>query len=45
MREKLFLSYSGGDAEWRARFLKHMRTMLSGSQLFVDTQSLHDGAE
>jgi len=45
MREKLFLSYSRGDAEWRDRFLKHMRTMLSGSQLFVDTQSLHDGAE
>ena len=45
MREKLFLSYSRADAEWRDRFLKHMRTMLSERQLFVDTQSLHDGAE
>ena len=45
MREKLFLSYSTGDAEWRDRFLKHMRTMLSERQLFVDKQSLRDGAD
>ena len=44
MREKLFLSYSTGD-EWRDLFLKHMRTMLSEKQLFVDKQSLRDGAE
>ncbi len=45
MREKLFLSYSTGDAEWRDLFLKHMRTMLSEKQLFVDKQSLRDGAD
>ena len=45
MREKLFLSYSTGDAEWRDRFLKHMRTMLSEKQLFVDKASLRDGAD
>jgi hypothetical protein len=45
MREKLFLSYSTGDVEWRDRFLKHMRTMLSEKQLFVDKRSLHDGAD
>lgn len=45
MREKLFLSYSRGDAEWRDLFLKHMRTMLSEKQLFVDTHSLRDGAD
>ena len=45
MREKLFLSYSTGDAEWRDLFIRHMRTMLSESQLFVDKQSLRDGAD
>jgi hypothetical protein len=45
MREKLFLSYSNGDAEWRDRFVKHMRTMLSERQLFVDKQALRDGAD
>jgi len=45
MREKLFLSYSTGDAAWRDLFLKHMRTMLSERQLFVDKQSLRDGAD
>jgi serine/threonine protein kinase len=45
MREKLFLSYSTGDVEWRDRFLKHMRTMLSEKQLFVDKGSLRDGAD
>lgn len=45
MREKLFLSYSKGDAEWRDQFLKHLRTMLSEKQLFVDRQSLQDGAD
>lgn len=45
MREKLFLSYSTGDAWWRDVFLKHIQTMLSEEQLFVDKQSLRDGAE
>jgi len=45
MREKLFLSYSTGDAEWRDQFLKHLRTMLSERQLFVDKQALRDGAD
>ena len=45
MREKLFLSYSTGDAEWRDLFLKHMRTMLSEEQIFVDKQSLRGGAD
>src|SRR5262245_23921845 len=45
MREKLFLSYSTGDAAWRDWFLKHLRTMLSEKQLFVDKQSLRDGAD
>ena len=45
MREKLFLSYSTGDADWRDLFLKHIRTMLSETQLFVDKQSLRDGAD
>ena len=45
MREKLFLSYSTGDARWRDLFLRHMRTMLSERQVFVDKQSLRDGAD
>ena len=45
MREKLFVSYSTGDAGWRDRFLKHLRTMLSETQLFVDRQSLRAGAD
>ena len=45
MRKKLFLSYSTGDAKWRDLFLKHMRTMLSEKELFVDKQSLRDGAD
>jgi hypothetical protein len=45
MREKLFLSYSTGDAEWRDQFLKHLRTMLSERQLFVDKQALRDGTD
>jgi hypothetical protein len=45
MRETLFLSYSTGDAAWRDAFLRHMRTMLSEKELFVDKQSLRDGAD
>lgn len=45
MRQKLFLSYSTGDADWRDLFLKHIRTMLSGKELFVDKQSLRDGTD
>ena len=45
MREKLFLSYSTGDANWRDQFLRHLRTMLSEEQLFVDKTSLREGEE
>ncbi len=45
MREKLFVSYSTGDAEWRDLFLRHIQTMLSEEQLFVDKQSIRDGAD
>src|SRR5687767_2764355 len=45
MREKLFVSYSTGDAGWRDLFLKHIGTMLPEKQLFVDRQSLRDGGD
>ena len=43
MREKLFVSYSTGDADWRDLFVRHICTMLPEKQLFVDKQSLRDG--
>jgi serine/threonine protein kinase len=46
VRTKLFVSYSKGDAAWRDRFLRHLKTVLVlGEDLWVDLASLEPGAE
>jgi serine/threonine protein kinase len=45
MQTKLFLSYSRGDAQWRDRFLRHLKTMVSLESLWVDKDSIAEGAD
>ena len=45
MRQKLFLSYSRRDGDWRKRFIRHLAEQFSlGDKVWVDVQSIQGGS-